>query len=152
MGCSLPLKNSLQPASLRYEEVRIGQVFSFERTLLESDIQTFASLTGDTSPLHVDPAYGKKTRFGKNVAHGMLAGSLFSTLIGMFCPGERSLYLSQTLQFKKPIFPGDSVKVQGTVTAKSDSTQIITLATEILVRGEKAISGEALAQFRGETP
>ena len=144
----MPHKPSAQPSSLRYDEIRVGQVYSFERTLTESEVQTFAALTGDVNPLHVDPEYGKKTKFGKNVAHGMLAGSLFSTLIGMFCPGEKSLYLSQSLQFKKPIFPGDSLKIQGTVTAKTDSTQIVTLATDILVRGEKAITGEAIAQFR----
>lgn len=134
---------------LDYSEIRIGAVYSFEKVFLPNHILDFAKLTGDCSPLHLDPEFGKKSRFKSNVAHGMLAASLFSTLIGMHCPGRNSIYLSQTLQFKKPLFPGDSLTVQGTVISKSDSTRIVTLKTEILARGEVAVTGEAKALVEG---
>lgn len=139
--------SNLKPEALRYEEVQIGQSYSFETSLSAEDLAAFAKLTGDFNPIHLDSAYAKRTSFKKPVVYGMLAGSLFSRLIGMYCPGERSLYLSQTLQFRKPIFPGQIISVKGTVTQKTDASKMVTLQTEIFTDGVLAILGEARAQF-----
>lgn len=135
--------------SLSYNDINVGDVHEFERTITQKDVLKFVELTGDHNPLHVDPAFGAQSQFGKNIVHGMLAGSLFSTLVGMYCPGERALYMSQTLQFRKPIFYGDHVVVRGTVVGKNDSIQVITLMTEILNGAEVLISGEAKAKVLG---
>lgn len=128
---------------IRFEDIRVGDHYSFERTLSKKDVEAFAHLTGDRNPQHVDEAYGKKSAFKRNLAHGMLAGSLFSTLVGMHCPGEKCLYLSQSLYFKSPIFPDDALTVKGTVTGKNDSIRLVTLRTEILKGGRVAVEGEA---------
>lgn len=128
---------------MRYSEIQIGSVYSFETQISQQDVLDFAKLTGDFNPLHVDADFGKKSRFKKNIVHGMLAGSLFSTLVGMYCPGEKSLYISQTLKFRSPLFHGDAVTVRGTVTNKNDSIKVITLKTEILKADKVAIDGEA---------
>jgi len=133
----------MKATQLRYEDIKVGLVYEFERTITAKDVRQFAELTGDQNPLHVDLAFGAQSQFGKNIVHGMLAGSLFSTLIGMYCPGERALYMSQTLQFRKPLFYGDNVKVHGTVAAKNDSIQVITLRTEIMQGDEVMVNGEA---------
>ena len=87
-------------AYLNYHDVKVGDIHEFEKQITRQDIDIFAELTGDFNPLHTDKSYGKKSKFGNNIVHGMLAGSLFSTLIGMYCLGEKSLYLSQNLNFK----------------------------------------------------
>lgn len=138
-----------QPAALDYGSVQIGQKFSFERRFTHDDILTFAKLTGDHNPLHVEASYAKSQKFSGNVVHGMLAASLFSTLIGMFCPGKRALYLSQSLEFRKPIYPDQTLKVEGVVLAKSDSTQVISLSTIIWNQNDKVVTGEAKAKFLG---
>ena len=130
---------------MKYEEIKIGDVYSFEKTLTKKDVLDFAKLTGDHNKLHVDEEFGKNSKFKQNITHGMLAGSLFSTIIGMHCPGENGLYISQTLNFKTPIFYGDKLLVKGTVTNKNDSVKLITLKTEILKENKVAISGEAKA-------
>lgn len=130
---------------MKYEEIKIGDVYSFEKTLNKKDVLDFAKLTGDHNKLHVDEKFGKNSKFKQNITHGMLAGSLFSTIIGMHCPGENGLYISQTLNFKTPIFYGDKLLVKGTVTNKNDSVKLITLKTEILKENKVAISGEAKA-------
>lgn len=137
------LKETPRAALLTFEEIQVGTGYTFTRVISEEAVNQFAQLTGDFNPLHCDPAYGKQTKFKKNIAHGMLVGALFSTLVGMYCPGEQCLYLSQTLKFRRPIFLGDQVIVKGTVTNKSDSTKILTLKTEVIVRETLAISGEA---------
>jgi acyl dehydratase len=93
--------------------------------------------------LHVDEEFGKKSVFNKNIAQGMLIASLFSTLVGMHCPGEKCLYLSQTLNFRSPVFYDDTITVKGTVVSKNDSIKVITLKTEIIKAGKAVITGEA---------
>jgi len=130
-------------ARMNYQDIPLGAVYSFEKQISRQDIQSFASLTGDFNPLHTDPEFGKKSKFNNNIVHGMLAGSLFSTLVGMHCPGEKCLYLQQTLNFREPLFPDDKVTVRGTVVDKNDAIRIITLKTEILKNGRPVITGEA---------
>ena len=126
-----------------YNEINIGNKFEFMRTLLVKDINNYAELTGDFNPLHCDSEYAKNTIFKNRIVHGMLAGSLFSTLVGMNCPGKKSLYLSQTLNFKTPLFYDDIVTVKGTVIAKNEVIHLITLKTEIIKEGKVCINGEA---------
>jgi 3-hydroxybutyryl-CoA dehydratase len=130
-------------AQLRFEDILPGDCHSFEKIVTTETIADFARWTGDFNPLHMDLAFGKKSPFGGNIAHGMLAGCFFSTLIGMYCPGERSLYLSQTLNFRSPVFAGDHLLVRGTVVSKNESVRLVTLKTEILKQGVVVIDGEA---------
>lgn len=135
---------------LKYEEITLGTVYLFERVLSEKDERLFAELTGDTSFLCSDGTSGTveggEVHSGRTLVHGLLTASLLSTLIDGYCPGPKSLYISQSLQFRKPLFYGEKVTVKGIVIGKSDSTRILTLKTEIL-RGEVVvISGEAEVQ------
>ena len=128
---------------LSFEDITIGDVYEFEREITEKDVQGFSKLTGDYNPLHLDKEYAEKTNLGRNIVHGMLAGSLFSTLLGMYCPGKRNLYMSQTLQFRNPIFFNEKLLIKGTITEKSDSTKMISIKTEIRDREKLLITGEA---------
>ncbi len=133
----------MKVANLDISEINKGDVYSFNKKILEEDVLRFADLTGDFNPLHVDKEFGEKSKFKKNIVHGMLAGSLFSTLVGMYCPGKNALYLSQTLNFKLPIFYNDTITVNGTVIAKNDAINLIILKTEIIKEEKVCISGEA---------
>jgi acyl dehydratase len=130
-------------ADLNFADIKEGATYQFTKKITRDCVLKFADLTGDFNPLHVDEEFGKKSQFQKNIVHGMLAGSLFSTLVGMNCPGKRSLYLSQTLNFKAPLFYDDIVTVKGTVIAKNEAVRIITLKTEIEKEGKVCINGEA---------
>lgn len=136
----------MSATALYYEDIVVGATYEFERTITASDVEQFAELTGDRNPLHVDESFARQSPFGQRIVHGMLAASLFSTLVGMHCPGERALFLGQTLQFRKPIFPGDTVVVRGMVIGKSDAAQMITIRTEILRAGDALVTGEATAK------
>jgi acyl dehydratase len=133
----------MKAADLGFADIKEGEIYQFTKKITFDDAMQFADLTGDFNPLHVDKEFGKNSQFKQNIVHGMLAGSLFSTLVGMYCPGKNSLYLSQTLNFKRPIFCDDTVTVKGTVIAKNDTIHLITLKTEIIKEGKICISGEA---------
>jgi acyl dehydratase len=81
------------------------------RTKIISDdvIRAFAELTGDTNPVHLDDAYAAGTRFGRRIAHGMIAAGLISAALANDLPGPGTVYLGQTLQFKAPVYPNDTV-------------------------------------------
>lgn len=130
-------------ADLNFADIKEGQVYQFTKKITHSDVLEFANLTGDFNPLHVDDEFGKKSQFKQNIIHGMLAGSLFSALIGMNCPGKKALYLSQTLNFKVPLFYGDTVIVRGTVIAKNRVIHLITLKTEIIKKRKACVYGKA---------
>lgn len=133
---------------LQYEDIKIGDEYSFSRVLTREDIGVFAKLSGDTNPLHSDATYSRETPFGEPIAHGMLGASLFSALIGLHCPGKYALYVSQSANFRKPIFPDREVVVRGKVLKKVDSLKIVTLETLVTDKasGEVLISGEAMAR------
>ena len=131
---------------LKFIDLDVGDVISFERILLDDDIQRFVKLSGDENPLHIDKDYGKLSIFGNNIVHGMLLASLFSKVVGMYL-GENIIYLSQTLEFRKPAFVGDHIVIEGLVRSKSDSTKIIVLETTIKKGKEIIINGEAKVQY-----
>lgn len=133
-------------ANYSYDEIVIGKVVSFERTITKEDVDTFSILTGDMNPLHIDYEFGRKSKFEKNIVHGMLCASLFSTLVGMHYPGEKCLYLGQTLQFRMPLFYGETVEVRGTVLEKFDAIRIMKMKMEILRGKDLIVFGEARVQ------
>jgi 3-hydroxybutyryl-CoA dehydratase len=123
---------------------KIGDSASISKTITDRDIQAFADVTGDHNPIHLDEEFAGKTRFGRRIAHGMLSASLISSVLANKLPGAGSVYLSQTLKFLKPVFPGDTVTARVTVTGIRDDKPIITLETVCVNQhNEPVLKGEA---------
>jgi 3-hydroxybutyryl-CoA dehydratase len=123
---------------------KIGDSASISKTITDEDIQAFADVTGDHNPIHLDDEFAGKTRFGGRIAHGMLSASLISAVLGNELPGAGSVYLSQTLKFVKPVFPGDTVTARVTVTGVRDDKPILTLETICVNQhNEPVLKGEA---------
>ena len=96
-------------------EIKLGDTVSHKKVITEKDIEMFGEITGDYNPAHFDEEYASKTIFKKRIAHGMLIGSLFSKLLGTDLPGAGSIYISQTLRFRRPVYFGDEIKAEVTV-------------------------------------
>ena len=126
-----------------YNEINIGDVFEFKKTITTEDIESFIKLTGNTNPLHSDEEYAKTTRFKGIIVHGLHASSFFSTLFGMLCPGKRALCLTQNLNFKDAIYPNSEVVVRGVVKDKVDSIKVLVFTTQIISKGSVVVDGEA---------
>lgn len=133
----------MKVTDLSFDDIKEGEVYEFTKKITCDDVLKYADLTGDFNPLHVDKEFGEKSQFKQNIVHGMFVASLFSRLIGMHCPGKNSLYFSQTLNFKLPIFYDDTITIKGTVVAKSNAIRLVTLKTEIIKEEKICISGEA---------
>lgn len=131
-----------------YNQIETGKIFQFKKILTLQDVNKFSEITGDKNPLHLDKEYAKTTPFKKRICQGMLVASLFSTLFGMICPGKKNLYLSQTLNFKKPVFIDSELTIKGIVEQKIDSLKIILVKTEILINDEVVLDGKAKIHVR----
>ena len=132
------------------DDCSVGQVATLVRTISEADVMTFATLTGDYNPVHVDADAAAASSFGVRIVHGMLTASLLSTVLAMQLPGPGAIYLSQTLRFLRPVKLGDTVTAQVQVTAIDVATRRMTLATTIRnERGKMVVEGEASVQLAG---
>jgi 3-hydroxybutyryl-CoA dehydratase len=129
---------------------KVGDEATRSKRITEDDIRAFAELTGDHNPVHLDESYAATTRFGRTIAHGMLAASLISATLANELPGPGSVYLSQTLRFVAPVFPGDTVTARVAVTKVRDDKPVVTLETVCTnQRGERLIDGEAVVLLTG---
>jgi len=117
--------------NITYDELQVGQCARLSRTLGKDDIAAFAAVSGDVNPAHVDPEYADKTLFHGVIAHGMWGAALISRLLGTVLPGPGTIYLSQTLQFLKPVRIGDELRITATVTAKEKEKKHVLLDCEI---------------------
>lgn len=113
--------------NVTFDELQIGQSARLSRTLDREDIAAFALISGDVNPAHVDPEYAEHTSFHGVIAHGMWGAALISRLLGTCLPGPGTIYLSQTLQFLKPVRIGDQLRVTATVTDKDPVNQHVLL-------------------------
>ena len=82
--------------------------------------------------MHLDDEFAARTEFAQPVVHGFLSASLLSALVGMKIPGRGALYVSQSIEFAKPVFIGDTVEARGTIEAIDEETRLVTLRTEIV--------------------
>lgn len=136
----------MKPKDLTIDDIRVGDSASFERTWKDADIENFAKLSGNMNPLHVDENYAKGTKFKHRLIFGMHVAVICSTLVGMYLPGKRCLCLCQSLNFKGPVFVGDTTKITGTVKSKSLSTGILDILIAVTREGIKVIDGTMTVQ------
>jgi 3-hydroxybutyryl-CoA dehydratase len=126
-------------------DFQVGEQASFTKTVTEADVTTFAGLIGDFNPLHVDAEYARKSRFGRRIAHGMLAGGLISAVLGNRLPGPGSIYLSQQIEFLAPVYIGDTITATAEVTEWRSDKRIITLKTDCLNQDQvQVVTGKAV--------
>ncbi len=127
-----------------FDEIEIGESASLVRIVGRDDIDLFATLSGDENPTHLDAAFAATDLFGHIVAHGMWTGALVSAVLGTRLPGPGTVYLSQDLQFRKPVSPGDTITVTVTVREKRSQKRHVLLDTcATNQRGEEVLTGTA---------
>jgi 3-hydroxybutyryl-CoA dehydratase len=136
----------------RFEDLAVGDRVTFTKTISETDIYLFAGITGDFYPLHMDAEYAKHSRFGERVAHGMLVGSLISTVNGLLLGVGGGISLGQTLRFRRPVKIGDTITAEAEIVEKIPTTRRLRFRTVCRnQRGEIVVEGEAL-EMKDEGP
>ncbi len=131
-----------------FEDLQIGQTASIGKTITEADILLFAAVSLDTNPVHMNAEAAAASVFKERVAHGMLSAGLISAVMGTRLPGAGTIYLAQTLQFRRPVKIGDTVTATAEVTALDAGKKRATLKTVCTVGGKVVIEGEATVMPR----
>ena len=125
--------------SYKFSELSVGMSESFEVEITEKMMDKFIDITGDISPIHVSSEYAKEHGFKTRVCHGMLFGSMFSTLAGVYLPGEHCLLHSVETKFSNPVYPGDKLTVSGKISEINDTFKIATIKGNIKNQDGKTV-------------
>ncbi len=126
-----------------FEDLVLGMEASVSKTVTMADIETFAGVSGDYNPVHMDPEFASKTIFKQVIAHGLLTASYISTVFGMKMPGPGAIYVSQTLNFKAPVKVGDEVLARVIVVDLMPAKNRARFDCFCTVRGKVVLDGEA---------
>ena len=134
---------SLILGQLSIEEIKVGMKVSYSQTITDADIKTFSGISGDKNPIHMNDDYAKESRFKKRIAHGLMSASYFSALFGTKLPGEGAIYVSQSLQFKRAVYLGDTVTATVIVQKIDLKKRRVFFRTVCKVKNKIVIDGEA---------
>lgn len=129
--------------SFAIEEIKVGMTASYSQTITDADVKAFAGVSGDHNPVHLSEEYARDSRFKDRIAHGLLTASFFSAIFGTKLPGEGCVYAGQNLQFKRPVYLGDTVVAKVTVTAVDVLKKRVTFETVCTVKGKSVTTGTA---------
>lgn len=129
--------------SYAIEELKPGMSASVSNIVSERDVTLFGEISGDTNPVHFDEAYAKTTIFKGRIAHGVLALSYISAVLGMKLPGPGTIFLSQTTRFKAPVRIGDTVTTICTVREVIPEKRRVIFDCICKVKDTVVVEGEA---------
>jgi 3-hydroxybutyryl-CoA dehydratase len=132
---------------MKFEELYIGQEFAFKKTITTKLVESFAQLSGDFNPIHLDHEFATKSIFKKRIIHGMIIGALFSKSLASDLPGPGSIYINQTMNFLKPIFHDSEIEINIQVSNLKAEKKIVYLETKCLYDGEVCVDGSAILKL-----
>ncbi len=129
---------------VKFADIKVGDKASMAKTVTEYDVYTFAGVSGDFNPVHINAEFAKTTMFKERIAHGMLSAAFISALLGTTLPGANTIYLAQELAFKAPVKIGDTVTATVEVIEKIEAKNRLILKTTVTNQeGTLVIDGKA---------
>ena len=114
-----------------YDDIHIGDKASLSKTISEHDVYTFAGVTGDFNPVHVNEEFAKQTMFKGRIAHGMLSAGLISAVLGTELPGINTIYMNQELKFLAPVHYNDTLTAKVDCLEKNDEKHRLVFRTTV---------------------
>ena len=111
------------------------------KTFTQQDIDDFVRLTLDDNGMHTDPELSRQGLFRRPVVHGVLVGSLISSVMGTKLPGNGTVLQGQDIQYLSPVYPGDTVtaevvltEIEGTCTNQDGVVVAKALSKELMLK------------------
>lgn len=96
--------------------LKVGDSYAQSFTATDQTIRDIAKVSGDINPIYLDEAYASKSIFGRRIAHGLFCLNAISMILGNHFPGMGTILLSQSFEYKAPVYIGDVITVEVTVT------------------------------------
>lgn len=127
-----------------FEDLRVGMEATYAREVREEDLIRFAEVTGDANPVHLDEDYAVSTPFRGRIVHGALTASYISAIFGTILPGPGAIYVSQSLNFRRPVRIGDEVVAKARIVELIPEKRRAIFTCDCSVSGKTVLEGEAL--------
>ncbi len=96
--------------------LKVGDSYGQSFVATDQIIKDIAKVSGDINPIHLDEAYASKSIFGRRIAHGLFCLNAISMILGNHFPGRGTILLFQSFEYKAPVYIGDIITVEVTVT------------------------------------
>jgi 3-hydroxybutyryl-CoA dehydratase len=125
------------------EDLSLGMFAETSMVVSAEKIETFAELTGDFNPIHMDAEFAAKSMFGKRIAHGALSASLISAILGNDLPGPGAIFLELNMRFRKPAFIDDEIVARAEVVEIKEKYGHVKMKVTCSVNGKVIIRGTA---------
>ncbi|MGD2132093.1 MAG: MaoC family dehydratase [Maricaulaceae bacterium] len=125
------------------EDLKVGMAAEMTRLVTEKDVEDFATLTGDTNPVHLDEEFAAQTMFKGRIAHGAFVASLLSAVMGTQLPGPGAIFRSLNLSYRGPVRVGDEVIAHAEIAEIVPDKQLVTLECWCKARGKKVVRANA---------
>ncbi len=117
--------------SYRWSDLAVGLTAEFRTLVTEPMMTAFRELSGDTNPLHCEPAFAKAAGHPSPVTFGMLTASFYSTLVGVHLPGKFAVLHGVDIDFNSPVYVGDELIVRGEVVFLSEAVRRVELKANV---------------------
>lgn len=137
----------VEPRTLTASDIRVGLKADFEREVTGADIKSFAVLSGDCNPLHIDEAYARQTNYSGRIVHGAFQVALASTMAGMHLPGRHVVVGSFGCRFPAPLYYPTSVRVEGEITRWMPESGAGVLRVQIIEISHSLVTAEITVGF-----
>ena len=125
-------------------QIELAQKFQHSFLFTQQDVIDFARVTGDNNPVHLDEDFASKSIFKTRVMHGMLGTCIFSKVFGTLFPGDGTIYLSQTVNFLRPMYVDMTYEAQFEVLEIQEKNRARIATTIVNSEGKKIVVGEAV--------
>ncbi|PML76046.1 MaoC family dehydratase [Enterovibrio norvegicus] len=122
------------------DSITVGVKHQFLADITEEKLHAFTLVSGDVNPLHTNVAHAKKRGHPGVVVYGMMTASLYSTLVGVYLPGENALLQDIQTRFSRPVFVGDVLTVEGEVVEVHAALKRIEIKATIRNQNGKVVS------------
>lgn len=131
----------------------VGDRESISHKVTQGEILSFAELSGDDNPMHVDEAYVSSRGYRGLVSHGILTAALVSRVIGTRLPGRGALWTSQDLEFSGVVHPGDVITAEVEVKRVVAKDNLLILEAEVRNQsGDVVLRGQGRVHYTKTQP
>ena len=124
----------------KFKDIKVGLIKSFNRKIDSVMMEKFLDISNDTNPLHIDKKYAENKGFSDRIVYGLLTSSFYSTLVGVYLPGKYCILQGINIQFSKPVYIGDELKISGQVSYINKAYKQIEIKASISNKENKKVS------------
>jgi 3-hydroxybutyryl-CoA dehydratase len=125
------------------EDLDVGMSAQTTATITAEMIDTFAGITGDHNPIHMDDDAARAQGFDGRIAHGALSASFISAVLGNQLPGPGGVFVELNLRFRKPALIGDEITAIAVVDEINERTGRVKMKVHCEAGGQKICRGDA---------